>query len=74
MQYDASWLVLVGILPLTFYVASMRERMRIVERKLDAALSDYENLRAYIRSRDPAFPDAEEDEFFGSRPDEGSEA
>lgn len=74
MQYDASWLVLVGILPLTFYVASMRERMRVVERKLDAALSDYESLRAYIRSRDPEFQDAEADGFFGDRPDEDSAA
>ena len=54
---DFSWLTFIAILPLTFYVASMRERLKSIEKKLNTALDDYETLRKHLQRSDPAFVD-----------------
>ncbi len=61
---DSSWLVLIAILPLTYFVASMRERLKSVEKKLNVALEDYGVLRAHLYATgqapaDPRYPDDE---------------
>ncbi|MEZ5465357.1 MAG: hypothetical protein R3F22_09105 [Lysobacteraceae bacterium] len=61
MFEDSSWLVLIAILPLTYFVASMRERLKSVEKKLSVALEDYEVLRNHLYAigqapEDPRYP------------------
>jgi hypothetical protein len=57
MTEDVSWLVLVAILPVVFYVASTWERIRKVEKTLDLMLQNFEGLRQYLYEIDPQFED-----------------
>ena len=59
--------MLIAILPLIYFVASMRERMKAIERKLGIALKDYEVLRDHLWSigidvSDPRDPSNAEEE------------
>jgi hypothetical protein len=54
---DVSWLVLVAILPVVFYTASTRDRVKRLEAKLDEVLGTLEGLRLYLYEIDPQFDD-----------------
>lgn len=57
MPKDSAWLILLGLLPIVFYVASLKDRLRAVENKLDLVLRNFDGLRQYLYEIDPQFDD-----------------
>ena len=54
---SASWLAFIALLPVIFYVASMREKISSMEKKLDLTLETLDGLRRYLYEIDPQFDD-----------------
>jgi hypothetical protein len=59
---SAGWLTLIAILPVVYYIVSLRERVKRMEKKVDLILQNFDGLRLYLYEIDPQFEDERQSE------------